>query len=531
MMSEENRTYTPAEELEQVNAKLRELVDVDRRVINKKQTLAYMLFDGSRGFSIDGHKDLFNDSVLKLSLSFQSTYNIIAGIWDVVDDFMVASVVEKTRTRWGKFVPYIFLGGIPLALVATLYWLLPALFSPEHVNDFNYPPKLLVYALLSMLLEMLQNFRDVAIGGYMSTITPYPSDRRRLLAVSNYFAIMYARIPDLIIEFSLDGIKNGLVKSVAPKGTAYLIRRQLMIVGPACALLSGVILSWYAASVAKERVHQRIEKPKVLESLKIVFSNRPVLMYMLSNALGSFGTGLTTNDYYRQVLNMTTYETFAGIPSFFFQPFGFAKYNTFAAKYSTKSLYMVSQVFAKTFYIPLWFYGRFLKTKKDGKYFFQGRIPMFPVTAVWECIYATFWGVKSISAAEMGNECNDYIEWKCGYRNEATLSIASAFICKIPARINNILQPRYKQWVGYDQTAYTEGREQPLRAQKWIFAMATILPAFIVLSSMIPMFWYNVDKETRDRMYRELNERRTRMAETLTHMREEERQPAAAKES
>ena len=195
MMSEENRTYTPAEELEQVNAKLRELVDVDRRVINKKQTLAYMLFDGSRGFSIDGHKDLFNDSVLKLSLSFQSTYNIIAGIWDVVDDFMVASVVEKTRTRWGKFVPYIFLGGIPLALVATLYWLLPALFSPEHVNDFNYPPKLLVYALLSMLLEMLQNFRDVAIGGYMSTITPYPSDRRRLLAVSNYFAIMYARIP------------------------------------------------------------------------------------------------------------------------------------------------------------------------------------------------------------------------------------------------------------------------------------------------------------------------------------------------
>ena len=154
--------------------------------------------------------------------------------------------------------------------------------------------------------------------------------------------------------------------------------------------------------------------------------------------------------------------------------------------------------------------------------FFKNRWAMLPVTAVWEIIYATFWGVKSISADEIGNELNDYIEWKCGYRNEATLSIASTFVCKIPARLNNILQPRYKQWVGYDQTAYTEGREQPLRAQKWIFAMATILPAFIVLSSMIPMFWYNVDKETRDRMYRELNERRTRMAENLTHMNAEE---------
>ncbi|HBL40845.1 MAG TPA: hypothetical protein DDY98_04450 [Ruminococcaceae bacterium] len=528
-MSDENRTYTPAEELEQVNSRLRELVDVDRRVINKKQTLGYMLFDGSRDFNIDGHKDLFNDSILKLSLSFQSTYNVVAGIWDIVDDFMVAGIVEKTRTRWGKFVPYIFLGGLPFAIVTTLYWLLPMLFSPEHINNFTYLPKLLVYAGLDMLIELLGNFKNVAVGGYISTITPYPSDRRRLLAISSYFSIIYSRIPDLIIEFTLDFIKNGIVKSAAEKGTDALIRRALMVVGPATAILSGVIVSWYT-TIAKERVHQRIEKPKVLQSLKIVFSNKPVLMYMLSNALGSFGTGLTTNDYYRQVLDMTTFETIAGIPSFFFQPIGFSQYNKVAAKYSTKSLYMVSQVFAKTFYVPLWFYGRFLKTKKDGRFFFQGRIPMLPVTAVWECIYATFWGIKSISGTELSNECNDYIEWKCGYRNEATLSIASTFICKIPARINGILQPKYKQWVGYDQTAYTEGREQPLKAQKWIFAMATIIPAFLVLSSMIPMFWYNVDKETRDRMYRELNERRTRVAENLTHMKEDEAQPVVLSE-
>jgi Na+/melibiose symporter-like transporter len=156
----------------------------------------------------------------------------------------------------------------------------------------------------------------------------------------------------------------------------------------------------------------------------------------------------------------------------------------------------------------------FLKDK-NGNRFFTKRIPMLPVTAVWEIIYAIFWGVRSLSEKEISNECNDYIEWKCGYRNEATLSIASAFICKIPARINNILQPRYKQWVGYDQTAYTEGRQQPLHAQKWIFAMATLFPAIIVLTSMIPMFWFNIDKTTRDKMYRELNERRVAVAEMI----------------
>ena len=229
---------------------------------------------------------------------------------------------------------------------------------------------------------------------------------------------------------------------------------------------------------------------------------------------GIVGTGVSTNDYYRYVLYMTTFETIAGIPSVFFQPFGFAKYNALASRFSTKSLYMVSQVFAKTFYIPLWFYGRFLKTK-SGKYFFQSRAAMLPVTAVWECIYATFWGVKSISGNEIGNECNDYIEWKYGQRNEATLAVAGTIITKIPARLNGIIQPQFKRWIGYDQTAYAQAKEQTFRAQKWLFAFATIITAFTVLGSMIPMFWYNIDKDTRDRMYRELNERRIKIAEKI----------------
>ena len=500
-------------ELRRVNAELRELVDVDRRVLSRKQTIGYMFLDGSRSFHIDGHKDLFNDSILKISLKLQSRYNFFAGVWDIVDDFIVSALMEKTRTRWGKFVPYIFVGGLPYALIATLYWLLPLLFSPAHINDFSYLPKFFAYALIDMTIEFLGNIRSVSIEGYLSTITPYPSDRRRLLAVSSYFSIIYSRLPDIVVEFMLDFIKNGFVKVSANRTTDRMIRRSLMIVGPTTAILAGLVFTWYT-TIAKERVHQKIERPRIRDSLRVVMTNRPILIYMISNALGSFGTGLTTNDYYRQVLNWTTFETFAGIPSFFFQPIGFANYNRLARRFSTRTLFMVGQVFAKSFYIPLFCYGMFIKDRQ-GRHFFQNRWAMLPVTAVWEILYATMWGVRSISINEMRNECNDYLEWKYGYRSEATLSAASAFITKIPARINGILQPKYKQWVDYDQTAYTEGRQQPLRAQKWIFAMATLIPAIIVLTSMIPMFWFNIDRSTRDKMYRELNERRVAVAEMI----------------
>lgn len=518
MNTKEKILDSEAAELRKVNDQLKELVDADRRVINKKETIGYILFDSFRGFNIDGHKDLFVDSVMKIDFNLQSIHNIIGGVWDFIDDFIVSFVVEKTRTRWGKFVPYIFLGGIPFAIIATLYWIMPLILPESMINDKTNILKFIIYVALDMVIEMVGNFRDVGIGGYISTITPYPSDRRRLIALSSYVSIFLSRIPDLIVEFTLDIVKNGLAKSVTDP--AQSIARTLMIMGPVTTVASALVITWYV-TMAKERVHQRIEKPKITESLKIVFTNKPVLMYMLSNALGSFGTGLTTNDYYRQVLNMTTFETFAGIPSFFFEPITFAKYNSLAQKFSTKTIYMVSQVFAKSFYIPLFFYGLCFKTKnKVEPYFFQSRWAMLPVTAIWECIYATFWGARSISITEMSNECNDYIEWKCGYRNEATLSAASAFMCKIPARVNGILQPLYKKWIDYDQEAYLHvlpGRQsgQPLKAQKWIFAMATIIPAFLVLSSMIPMFWYNVDKDTRDKMYRELNERRVLVAETI----------------
>ena len=81
--------------------------------------------------------------------------------------------------------------------------------------------------------------------------------------------------------------------------------------------------------------------------------------------------------------------------------------------------------------------------------------------------------------------------------------------------MNGIIQPQFKRWIGYDQTAYAQAKPQTFRAQKWLFAFATIITSFTVLGSMIPMFWYNIDKETRDRMYRELNERRIRIAEKI----------------
>ncbi|MCQ2461857.1 MAG: MFS transporter [Clostridia bacterium] len=516
----ENKQALTDEELaqygtdEEIERRLHRLVKVDRRVVSRKETIGYMLFDGSTGFNIDGQKELFVDSILNVGLNKQSFFNVFAGIWDVVDDLIIGGLIEKTRTRWGKFVPYIFISGLPLAVVTAVYWLLPVILPNSAIANSDSIPKFLAYMLLEMLMEAISNFKTVATAGYLSTITPYPSDRRRLLAVTKYCNLFYSGLPNTIIEFMLDFITNGIIKTTEKRSSEQMIKLSLVILGPATALVAGLVATWYG-TIAKERVHQSVETPKVIDSLKLVFTHKPLLMYMISNAMSSFGTGISTNNYYRWVLFMTTFETIAGIPSVAFQPIGYTKYNSLASRYSTRTLYMASHAIPKACYIPIFFYGLIFKDR-EGNAFFTKRGPMIPVTAIWECIYAAFSGVTNISNDEIRNECNDYIEWKTGTRNEAMLSVASTIICKIPSRLNSILNPLIKKWIGYDQTAYPQLRPQPPKAQKWIFAMSTLFPAVLSALSILPMFGYRIDKDTRDRMYRELNERRAAKAELMS---------------
>ena len=468
----------------------------DRRCINRRETIGYILYDASNNFNLNGQKETFVDSILGISFNLQSLFNTFGGAWDVVNDIIIGAIVDKTRTRWGKFRPYLLLIGLPLALFSAVYWLLPVVFEG---SSSSYIPKFIAYAFFEIIMETSNTFRDVSKTGLISTITPYPVERSRLIAVTTYFCGWFSGLPSQIVEVLFDLVTNQIVTSVK-YSSAELVKRAYVFMGPSTVLVAGFVALWFV-KITRERVPQTEVAPSVRQSLKAVTSNKPVLIYILSEALAGFGTGISTNNYYKWVLFFGTMETVAGIPSAFVQPVGFAKVGKFQRKYSTKTLYMVSSCFAKSMYIPVFFYGM-LGGKKNR--FFTRVGPMMFITAVWEIIFATFYGVKSVTAVEIKNECMDYCEWKYGFRSEAMISVSKSVIQKIPSRLNGVIQPQIKKWIGYDAARYPKGQHQEYRTKFWIFTMATLFPAAICLISIIPMFFYDIDKKTREQMYYEL---------------------------
>jgi GPH family glycoside/pentoside/hexuronide:cation symporter len=106
----------------------------------------------------------------------------------------------------------------------------------------------------------------------------------------------------------------------------------------------------------------------------------------------------------------------------------------------------------------------------------------------------------------MRNESIDYGEWKNGYRNEGLTGVAK----EIPRKLINTFGATIKTII-LDRVGYVEGAGfggQTEKTEYSLFWMCTILPVITGILSIIPKCFYDLTNEKRDRMYRELHERR-----------------------
>ncbi|HEY1077738.1 MAG TPA: glycoside-pentoside-hexuronide (GPH):cation symporter [Fontimonas sp.] len=68
----------------------------------------------------------FYTDVLNLPPAIAGTIYMAALIWDAALDPMIGAVVDRTRSRHGRYRPYLMFGGVPLALAFTAMFLGPA---------------------------------------------------------------------------------------------------------------------------------------------------------------------------------------------------------------------------------------------------------------------------------------------------------------------------------------------------------------------------------------------------------------------
>ena len=472
-----------------------------RRYVGKKETIAYVLNDVAASLNINDYKERYIYDVVNIDFNLLAIQNVVATAWDSVNDTFIGVLVDKTRTRWGKFRPYVILGEIPLTILGMWYWLIPFLF-PDTPGD--YLPKWIFYFAMSIITETATTFTAVAKTGYLSTITPEPLERSRLIATANVASHLVEDLPNQIFGIIYDLVANKKLVIKLPKLFAGF--------GIVCAAISAAFALYFVMN-SRERVSQSIKQPSVKHCFKAIVQNKPMLCYLLSSFLSGFSIGKSRTNFYIDVIGSITWKTIVGIPAFPIKFISYSFVEPLRKRFSTKALWILEDAWTDMLWLTVFGIGSI-------KGNFQKKAVILPVMAIEEIFEMCVYGLRRVIPAEIKNEALDYSEWKHGYRSEAMTGVSMDLISKLQSAvmsgINNVVMGK----IGYIQ-----GKEIGTQTDKtkwWIFALGTGIPIISSCLGIIPKFFYPLSAENRNKMYEELSERRIAMAEFMKTASQEE---------
>lgn len=470
-------------------------LDISKRYVNKKGIIAFILYDISTSIST-GDFERFNTDALKLKASFFTLANTIVGIWDIINDTFTGVIIDKTRSRFGKFRPYLIGCALPAATIGLLKWYGCYIFPTDAAASASMAK--FIFTLVCLFLsETIGTFQGVARTGLLATMTPNPEERVWLAARAAQLSAIIDNIPGIIVNLIYDMMIQNKI-NIGYKGFYTSIATVVTVVS--------VSLSLYFFLNVRERVVQSVEKPKIKDGFKTIFKNKPMRIILLSEFLGAFSVSVGKNDYFIDVLGMSSFGTLTEVPAAPLSVISYGWINAMRKKFSNKFLWILTSHMDAFVNIAAFLFGIIGGTGEKGWY--NQRWKMFMVLFPAEFVRKTFWGVRNVIPGEVLYESIDYCEWKDanGIRNEGVILTAKGLMTKLVSNTTGSLKAWIKSLFGYNY--YSETGAQSQKVKFSLFALSFMLPSVMSLLSVFPKLFYNITPEVRAQMYSELQERR-----------------------
>lgn len=230
-----------------------------------KEKIGYACGDIATNFFFQSmilYQTRFYTDTAGLSAVAVGTMFLVLRIADAFFDPMIGALSDRTRTRWGKFRPWILWTAVPFGLI---FWLV-------YVTPNVGPQGKLIYAYLTYtLVMMLYSANNTPYSALMGVMSPDVSERNSIAS----FRFVGALIGQLVIQALPLPLVAKLGHGDSAKGWAMTM-----------AIFGGIIivLNLIAFGSTKERVQPAPgEKHPVRDDLKDVFTCRPwIVLFILT---------------------------------------------------------------------------------------------------------------------------------------------------------------------------------------------------------------------------------------------------------
>lgn len=189
-----------------------------------------------------------------MHLQYMAMVQTVLGVFFCI---LRGKIVDNTRTRYGRFRPYIALMGFPIVLLTAIFIFLP-------FETMSYTSKLIATFVFAITVSMVSPLFTDTYSELQTVITPNSEERTNVLAINSLIYSFAPTVAYFIIPL-LSQLTGGYTD----------IRTYRYIIVPMAVL--GVSLNLFTAFGCKERVvtsQSYVQKVGVLEGVKEIYKNK-----------------------------------------------------------------------------------------------------------------------------------------------------------------------------------------------------------------------------------------------------------------
>jgi len=474
----------------------------EKRYVSPKETLAYGFANGGQCFGYNlvagGYLSLFFTKVFEIPAPAVSTMILFLGIWDTINDPLMGAIVDKTRTRYGKLRPYLLFVPLPLSVTTIL------LFSgPLILADAKSVTVKIVYMYLSYFIwEFFYTIGDIPFWGMSAAISPNPADRTRCISSARFISGIVGGLSGTILVMLMDLSNYGKIS---------LSLAQVFCLMAVIAGTFGMGLFSLAGIKCKERVVQTVKEPSVIEGFKVMWRNKPLLLIICANVIGTLGglAGVFQTYYLAEVININSLMLLIGLPGTLV---GWATYLVIPKlkkRFDNRQIIFLNGITRITVATLVFVIG-FKHYNKVGV--------ILPLLMIRNVIFSFFDTINSVIPTEMIGDTVDYMEWKTGERNEGVSFSVLTFIGKLTGSVSTSVATALLPVIGL---AYVrvDGVQTTVKGEHTdllIWTFFSFVPYVIGALGLIPYFWYDLTGDKLKQIRADLKERHNELSKKVS---------------
>lgn len=422
-------------------------------------------------------------------------------LFDALNDPIMGSIVDRTRTKWGKCRPFLLWMPIPIAVMTILCFL------PIYPNN---PGGFAAISVVYVVWSVVYTIADVPYWGLSTAMTSNTVKRANMLTVARLLCTAGAGLVTVIVPLITGPISVQYGTDAGPHlANVYFIAAIIL-----CVVAFPMFLFGFYKT--RERMMSTDAPPSLKHNLKLLVKNKPLLLIVISGILGSAKMAYTyTGGLYfaKYVLadvfflgmrgeQLYTIITMAAVPGGLVASL---MVPWFAQRFGKRNTYIYSHIVGSLMMFVLFFVGI---ANKSSLY-------TDPTTLIVGLISLVIIGIPmgfgNIITYAMIGDTVEYLELKTGERAEGICFAMQTFINKIGMAVGAFIG--VLAYYMADVTPNNPGALDP-KGKDIMWIMLVLLGAISLVGTAIPLFFYKFNEKNQKAAIDIIMERRKLAEET-----------------